>query len=51
MLYNWAYETRVGDVIFTISLDCLDIIQHGIPPEIQTVADQIVGPFEWVKPR
>lgn len=51
VLYNWACETRGGDMIFTISLDSLDTVQRAIPPKLQTVADQIVESFEWVKLR
>ena len=51
VLYNWACETRVGDMVFITGLDSLETVQRTIPPEIQTVADQIVESFERVKPR
>jgi hypothetical protein len=50
VLYNWACETRVGDMVFTLSLDYLDIKRRTIPVEIQAIADRIVESFEWINP-
>jgi hypothetical protein len=48
VLYNHACETRVNGLIFTLSLDYLDVDNRAIPVEIQTIADRIVESFEWV---
>ena len=47
VLYNNAVEIDVDGLVFTLSLDSVgpDYDAVDIPPEVQTIADKIVGSF------